>query len=88
MAAGLHVSALIPENTKLIWEDIEYQVNVGFVRIISASDLFGENQPPDLKISRVAVVPQDNQRGWIILNLSAEVADPKFADSRKAPGPN
>jgi hypothetical protein len=59
-AAGPHVSALIPENTKLIWEDIKYQVNAGFVCIISASDLFGENQPPDLKISRVAVVPQDN----------------------------
>jgi hypothetical protein len=69
MAAGPHVSALILENTKLIWEDIEYQVNVGFVRIISASDLFGENQPQDLKISRVAVVPQDNQQGQIILNL-------------------
>jgi hypothetical protein len=45
-AAGLHVSALIPENTKLIWEDIEFQVNTGFVRIISAFDLFRENQPP------------------------------------------
>jgi hypothetical protein len=60
MAAGPHISALIPENTKLIWEDIEYQVNMGFVHIISTSDLFGENQAPDLKISRVAVVPQDN----------------------------
>jgi hypothetical protein len=49
------------------------------------SDLFRENQPLDLKISRVAVVPQDNRHCWIILNLSAEVADPKFADSRKAP---
>jgi hypothetical protein len=69
----------------LIWEDIEYQVNTGFVRIICASDLFGENQPLDLKISRVAVVPQDNRRGRMILNLSAEVANPKFTDSRKAP---
>jgi hypothetical protein len=85
MAAGPHVSALILENTKLIWEDIKYQVNTGFVCIISASELFGENQPPDLKISRVAVVPQDNRWGRILLNLSAEVADAKFADSRKAP---
>jgi hypothetical protein len=45
MAAGPHVSTLIPENTNLIWEDIEYQVNMSFVCIISASDLFGENQP-------------------------------------------
>jgi hypothetical protein len=44
-AAGPHVSALIPQNTKLIWEDIKYQVNMGFVHIISMSDLFRENQP-------------------------------------------
>jgi hypothetical protein len=86
-AAGLHVSALIPENAQLIWEDIEYQVKVGFVRMIAASNLFGENQPPNLKVSRVAVVPQDNRCGRIILNLSA-VADPKYADNRKAPGPS
>jgi hypothetical protein len=59
--------------------------NAGFVRIISASNLFGENQPPDLKILRVAVVPQDNRWGHIILNLSTEVADPKYADKWKAP---
>jgi hypothetical protein len=70
MAVGPHISALIPENAHLIWEDIEYQVS-------SASDHFGENQPPDLKISQVAVVPQDNSHGRIILNLSAEVAKPK-----------
>jgi hypothetical protein len=75
MAAGPHVSALILENTQLIWEDIKYQVKAGFVCMIAASDLFGENQPPDLKISWVAVVPQDNRRGRIILNLSAEVAE-------------
>jgi hypothetical protein len=44
-AAGPHISALIPENTQLIWEDIAYQVNAGFVRIISASELLRENQP-------------------------------------------
>jgi hypothetical protein len=85
MAAGPHVSALIPENAQLIWEDIEYQVKAGFVRMITASDLFGESQPPDLKISRVAVFPQDNRHGRIILNLSVEVANPKYADNRKAP---
>jgi hypothetical protein len=85
MAAGPHVSALIPENAQLIWEDIEYQVKVGFVRMIAASALFVENQPPDLKISRVAVAPQDNCHGRIIVNLSAEVADPKYTNNRKAP---
>jgi hypothetical protein len=84
-AAGQHVSALIPENAQLIWEDIEYQVKVGFVCMIATSDLFGENQPPDLKISWVAVVPQDDRHGHIILNLSAEVPNPKYADNRNAP---
>jgi hypothetical protein len=85
-AAGPHVSALILENAQLTWEDIEYQVKkAGFVRMIAASDLFGENQPPDLKISGVAVVPQNNRRSRIILNLSAEVANPKYADNRKVP---
>jgi hypothetical protein len=85
MVAGPHVSALIPENAQLIWEDIEYQVKAGFVRMITASNLFGENQPPDLKISWVAVVPQNNRRICIILNLSTEVTNPKYADNWKAP---
>jgi hypothetical protein len=91
-ASGPHVSALIPENAQLIWEDIEYQVKAGFVCMIAASDLFRENQPPDLKISQVAVVPHNNRHGHIILNLSAEVTDSKYADNRKVPrcrcGPN
>jgi hypothetical protein len=85
MAVGLHVSALIPENAQLIWEDIEYQVNAGFVHMIATSNLFGENQPPDFKISWVAVVLQDNRHGCIILNLSTDVANPKYANNRKAP---
>jgi hypothetical protein len=31
------------------------------------------------------VVPQENRCGHIILNLSTGVADPKYADNRKAP---
>jgi hypothetical protein len=85
MAVGPHVGTLIPENAQLIWEDIEYQVKAGFVCMIVASNLIGENQPPNLKISGVAVVPQDNCRGCIILNLSTEVANPKYADNWKAP---
>jgi hypothetical protein len=52
------VSALTPDNVDLIWEDIDYQVAAGFVRLVKARDLFGPNQTPNLKISRVAVVPQ------------------------------
>ena len=70
--AGPHVSALDPDNLDLIWEDITYQQKAGFVSIVTADELF-DGHPPDLKISRVAVVPQNNRRGRIILNLSAEV---------------
>jgi hypothetical protein len=45
------------------------------VRLVNARDLFGPNQTPNLKISRVAVVPQADHQGRIILNLSAEVDD-------------
>jgi hypothetical protein len=72
-AAGLHVSALLPENVTLVWEDIEYQVKAGSVTIVTETELFKDGGPPNLKISRVAVVPQVNRRGGIILNLSADV---------------
>ncbi len=71
--AGPHKSASTEEAVKLIWEDIEYQRDAGFVRIVAHADLFGGAPPRELKISRVAVVPQDNRRDRIILNLSAEV---------------
>lgn len=73
--AGPHVSACTPENVELIWDDIGYQEEAGFVRVIPESQLFPEGEPPPkrLKISRAAVVPQVNRRGRIILNLSAEV---------------
>jgi hypothetical protein len=72
-AAGPHVSALLPENVTLMWEDIEYQVKAGFVTLVTETELFADGGPPNLKISRVAVVPQVNRRGRIILNLSADV---------------
>ena len=60
--------------TALIWDDIQYQEEAGFVRVVSESVLFGGDKiPEELKMSRVAVVPQENRRGRIILNLSAEV---------------
>ena len=71
--AGPHTSANTPENVELIWDDISYQRDAGFIRIVPEARLFGPNTPRELKISRVAVVPQTNRRGRIILNLSAEV---------------
>jgi hypothetical protein len=69
------MSTLTPKNVNLIWEDIDNQVAAGFVRLVKPRDLFGPNQTPNLKISRVAVVPQTDHRWRIILNLSAEVDD-------------
>ena len=73
-SAGPHVSAMLDENVELLWEDVRYQERAGFIKIVSESVLFGASQPAELKISRVAVVPQVNRRGRIIVNLSAEVA--------------
>jgi hypothetical protein len=73
---GPHVSALTEENIQLIWDDVEYQQQAGFVRVVTESILFGAGQNPALKISRVAVVPQTNRRGRIIVNLSAQVELP------------
>jgi len=71
--AGPHVTAHDTDNVELIWEEVTYQKNAGFIRIMTESELFNGNTHPELKISRVAVVPQANRRGRIILNLSAEV---------------
>ena len=72
--AGPHVSAMTEDNVQLIWDDILYQRDAGFIRILSERELFGpDGIPKELKISRVAVVPQSNRRGRIILNLSAIV---------------
>ena len=72
-AAGPHVSALLDDSVELVWEDVEYQQAAGFIKIVRESELFGPGQAKNIKISRVAVVPQANRRGRIILNLSAEV---------------
>ncbi len=67
------MSALTPENVELVWEDVSYQQSAKFVRIVPRSVLFRGPVPRELKISRVAVVPQTDRRGRIILNLSARV---------------
>ena len=76
IATGPHVSALTESGAALLWEDIQYQVDAGFVRILTEQELRDERSP-ELKVSRVAVVPQENRRDRIILNLSAEVQFPR-----------
>jgi len=74
IAVGPHVKPDDVDNIALLWEDILYQQDAGFIRVVKEADLFGpDGPPPNLKISRVAVVPQVNRRGRIILNLSADV---------------
>ena len=45
LEAGPHVSALTPNGVNLIWDDIEYQVNAGFVSIRSEVELFEHGVP-------------------------------------------
>ena len=76
LEAGPHTSAATPDGATLMWEDIQYQVDAGFVKVITEAELFRNGTPTQLKISRVAVVPQENRRDRIILNLSAQVKMP------------
>ena len=71
--AGPHVSALTPDNVKLIWDEVDYQVQAKFVKLVPDHTLFGPDSSKEIKISRLAVVPQVDRRGRLILNLSAPV---------------
>ena len=76
IAKGPHRSALLPESIALVHDDVAYQVKAGFARIVSWDEL-RLNMPQHLKISPLAVIPQLNRRGRMILDLS-------FAVHRKA----
>ena len=82
MKTGPHTSATTEENVALIWDDIQYQERLGFVRIMTEAQLRAE-LPANLKVSRVAIVPQANRRGRIILNLSADVEMPEYRPNGK-----
>lgn len=72
ISKGLHVSALTPESIALIHEDVKYQRADGFAEVALWEDL-KKSLPLHLKLSTVAVVPQRDRRGWIILDLSFPV---------------
>ena len=61
-----------PDSITLFKEDIAYQVKAGFCKVMLWEDL-QRLRPHNLKISPVAVVPQNGQRGRIILDLSFPV---------------
>jgi hypothetical protein len=69
---GPHRSALTPESLALFKEDIAYQVKAGFCEVMTWEEV-KKRRPRRLKISPVAVAPQRNRRGRIILDLSFPV---------------
>ena len=69
---GPHQSATTADAVALFADDIQYQVDAGFTRIVDWEDV-KRNMPANLKISPVAVVPQQNRRDRIILDLSFPV---------------
>jgi hypothetical protein len=68
----LHPLAMTPKSIALFYEDIEYQVNAGFYKVLTWDEV-KKIRPKNLKISPVAVVPQVGIRGQIILDLSFPV---------------
>jgi hypothetical protein len=53
----------------LVVEDVMYQVEAGFSEIITW-DSIAANPPKNLKVSPLAVIPQTDRRGRLILDLS------------------
>jgi hypothetical protein len=62
VARGPHRSALDPENAATVQDNVQYQV-----------DAVQRLRPKKLMVSPMAVVPQKNRRGRIILDLSFPV---------------
>jgi hypothetical protein len=69
---GLHRSATEKDSITLVHEDIQYQVDTGFYKVLTWKEV-QHLQPKNLKISPIAAVPQKDRRGWIILDLSFPV---------------
>jgi hypothetical protein len=66
---GPHVSATTSEARGLVLEDVMYQVAVGFSEIVRWDDIKAD-LPSNLKVSPLAVMPQTDRRGRLILDLS------------------
>jgi len=65
---GAHKLATSPESIALVAEDVAYQVKAGYATILPWEEVC-RLRPPNLKISPLAVVPQRNRRGRMILDL-------------------
>jgi hypothetical protein len=82
---GPHKLALDPESIALIEEDVAYQVRAGYAQVVDWSWL-KNHLPPQLKVSPIAVVPQANRRGHMILDLSFPVICRAGKQGRKQRG--
>lgn len=69
---GAHPTARTPDAIELVHEDVKYQVEAGFSEIVLWDDI-RHRLHKNFKVSPVAVVPQPNRRGRIILDLSFPV---------------
>jgi hypothetical protein len=69
---GVHQSATMDESIALIAEDVDYQVKAGYAEIMSWAKLC-QLRPKNLKVFPLAVVPQRDRRGCMILDLSFAV---------------
>jgi hypothetical protein len=67
---------------ELVHEDVQYQVDAGFSRIVMWDNI-KHNTPSKLKVSPLAVVPQTNRRGRLILDLSFPVHQRSQQSKRK-----
>ena len=65
---GPQKGALSEEAIQLVHDDVEYQVKAVFAEIYFWDDLKGDH-PSNLKISLVTVIPQQDRRGRITLDL-------------------
>ena len=75
---GPHRSALDSATMQTVHEDVNYQVEAGFSSIVLWDDI-KDALPKRLKISPLAVVPQKDRRGRLILDLSFAVHLPSKA---------
>eukprot|EP00978_Attheya_sp_CCMP212_P031577 scaffold119933_cov29-Attheya_sp.AAC.6 len=79
---GSHRGAMTAEAIELVHEDVKYQVDTGFSRIVLWDDI-KHNPPAKLKVSPLAVIPQTNRRGQLILDLSFPVHRTSKSSKRK-----
>ena len=79
---GPHRSALTPAAMALIEEEIQYQTAAGFSEIVMWDDI-KLNMPTNLKVSPLAVIPQKDRRGRLLLDLSFAVREQPTAKHKR-----